>query len=62
VVSCQNEKSQLQNKAARCACSSRGCLERARHERRPSSMPSRGRRQQLGFPECAPTCCIPIRW
>ena len=62
VVSCQNEKSQLQNKVAAMRVLQSRLLERARQEREAERTPSAVTAATVGVLRCAPTCCIRTRW
>ena len=63
VVTCQNEKSQLQNKAAAMRVLQAKLLERRPPERAGRAWtPSRATAARAGATRCAPTCCTRTRW
>ncbi len=62
VVTCQNEKSQLQNKVAAMRVLQAKLLERKRQEERARWMRSRATAAARGATRCARTCCTRTRW
>jgi peptide chain release factor 2 len=62
VVTCQNEKSQLQNKAAAMRVLQASCSSGHARSARPSWTRSRGTADPAGATRCGPTCCTRTRW
>ena len=62
VVSCQNEKSQLQNKAAALRVLQSRLLEKARQDREAEMDALRVMAATAGAPRCARTSCTRTRW
>ena len=62
VVSCQNEKSQLQNKAAALRVLQARLLERARQDREAQLNALKGDGGNAGGLRCGPTFCTRTRW
>lgn len=62
VVSCQNERSQLQNKATAMAVLQARILERTRQEEQAKINALKETRVAPGEIKCAPTCCILTKW
>ena len=61
VVSCQNERSQIQNRATAMAVLAAKLLERKRQEEEAKMTSCAVRRQAAGAPRSATTCCTPTR-
>ena len=62
VVSCQNERSQMQNKASAMAVLQAKLLERRRQEEQAKMDALKGDGAARGATRCAPTCCTRTRW
>lgn len=62
VVTCQNEKSQLQNKVSAMRVLQAKLLERKRLEERAEMDASRATAAVPGGTRCVPMCSTPIRW